>query len=79
MKKDHTIQIVCTVIALPVLYLVSPLLVYSVASLMKVNRGMDNRFADALDVLYEPAQRLTEKWQAYDQFILWCLKITGQT
>ena len=66
-------------LALPILYLASPLLVYAAASMMGRNRGMDNQFADLLDAFYEPAQRLTEKWELYKRFILWCLEITGQT
>jgi len=62
-----------------VLYLASPLVVYATASLFHVDRGIDNAFADFLDAFYEPAQRLTEEWGFYDRFIVWTLKITGQT
>ncbi len=73
------VELIAGLFGVVIFYLVSPLLVYAVASGMKVNRGMDNRFADFLDVIYEPAQRLTEQWDAYDRFIVWCIKITGQT
>ena len=59
-------------------YLFSPLLVYATASAFGVDRGIDNRFADFLDAFYEPAQRLTEKSEIYDRYILWCLDLTNQ-
>ena len=45
---------------------------------MGVDRGMDNGFADFLDMFFEPVQGLTERWELYDRYILWCLGITGQ-
>ena len=81
MKKirRRVVEVVAYGLAALTLYLASPLIVYGTASLLKVNRGMDNAFADFLDEVYESAQRLTEKWGFYDRYILWCIEITGQT
>ena len=78
MTSRHKAELTTAALALPLLYLLSPLLVYASATVLGVSRGMDNAFADFLDVFYEPAQRLTEKWELYDRFIVWCLEVTGQ-
>ena len=65
----------CVLILIAVSYLASPIALFAVLRAKVIDLN-SQEMMDALEVLYDPAERLSEEWKPYGVYIEWCKKVT---